>query len=227
MTAPAIRTGIGGWVYPEWRGGAFYPPGLAQKRELEWASRQLGAIEINATYHRLQKPQSFRNWRDQTPEGFVFSVKGPRYVTHMLKLRDAEQPLANFYASGVLALDERLGPFLWQFPPFMAFDEDRFRAFLDLLPRDTHELARVARGHDDFLRGRLEEQRIAFHVSDGALQQLARSDYDPVFGARPLKRAIQQQLENPLAQRILAGDFASGDLVRVDAEGGKLAFSRG
>src|SRR5690606_11413977 len=136
MTAPAIRTGIGGWVYPEWRGGAFYLPGLAQKRELEWASRQLGAIEINATYHRLQKPQSFRNWRDQTPEGFVFAVKGSSYVTNRKVLAEAGPSLDRFFAQGIEELGDRLGPILWQLMATKRFDPDDLAAFFALLPQD-------------------------------------------------------------------------------------------
>ncbi len=147
--------GISGWNYAPWRGN-FYPAGLPQRLELAYASRRFNSIEINGTFYSLKRPEHFAAWREQTPPGFVFAVKGGRYLTHMRKLRDARGPLANFLASGVLGLREKLGPFLWQFPPFMAFDEDRFRAFLDLLPRDTHELARVARGHDDFLRGRVD-----------------------------------------------------------------------
>lgn len=147
--------GISGWNYAPWRGN-FYPAGLPQRLELAYASRRFDSIEINGTFYSLKRPEHFAAWREQTPPGFVFAVKGGRYLTHMRKLRDARGPLANFFASGVLGLREKLGPLLWQFPPFMAFDEGRFRAFLDLLPRDTHELARLARGHDGFLRGRVD-----------------------------------------------------------------------
>ena len=95
-----IRTGIGGWTYPDWRGGAFYPQGLVQKRELEYASRQLGAIEINGTAHSLQKPESFRKWREATPEGFVFAVKGSSYVTNRKVLASAGDSLAKFFGQG-------------------------------------------------------------------------------------------------------------------------------
>ena len=116
MDRPAsgdIRIGISGWRYPPWR-GRFYPKGLAQRRELEFASRSLPTIEVNGTFYSLQTPTSFATWRDETPEDFVFAVKGPRYVTHMLKLRHARVPLANFFASGPLALGSKLGPILWQ-----------------------------------------------------------------------------------------------------------------
>src|SRR4051794_30264106 len=109
----ALRIGISGWTYGPWR-GTFYPKGLRQKGELEYASRAVNSIEINGSFYSLQRPSSYRLWREETPEGFLFSVKGGRFITHMKKLRDVEAPLANFFASGVLALGEKLGPILWQ-----------------------------------------------------------------------------------------------------------------
>src|ERR1700740_2594978 len=129
----AIRVGIGGWVFPPWR-GVFYPPGLAQSRELAHASRQVTSIEINRTFYRAQKPTSFRKWHAETPEDFVFSVKGPRYATHRRALGEAAPSIERFFNSGVLELREKLGPVLWQFPPFQRFDESGFEAFLALLP---------------------------------------------------------------------------------------------
>ncbi|SAK97139.1 hypothetical protein AWB77_05697 [Caballeronia fortuita] len=144
-----IRIGISGWRYAGWR-GVFYPKGLAQARELEFASRAVQTVEINGSHYSLQSVASYRAWRDATPAGFVFSVKGPRYLTHMLRFRDetAIAALANFFASGVLALGDKLGPFLWQFPPNFAFRPDAFERFLDLLPRNTVAAARLAQGHD-------------------------------------------------------------------------------
>jgi uncharacterized protein YecE (DUF72 family) len=132
--APRIRVGIGGWVFPPWR-GVFYPPGLPQARELAHASRQVTAIEINGTFYGAQKPASFRRWHDETPEDFIFSLKGPRFATHRSDLAAAEPSIARFFASGVLELRDKLGPILWQFAPWMPFDEDAFAAFLELLPR--------------------------------------------------------------------------------------------
>src|SRR5436309_9977195 len=129
----AIRVGIGGWVFPPWR-GAFYPKGLRQAEELAYASRQVTAIEINGTFYRIQTPASFQKWRDETPEGFVFSLKGPRFLTHRRELASAEPYMARFFASGFLDLGEKLGPILWQFAPFQQFDADDFAAFLRLLP---------------------------------------------------------------------------------------------
>src|SRR3569833_239098 len=131
MTA-AVRIGISGWRYEPWR-GQFYPPDLPQRRELEYASRVLSSIEINGSFYSLQRPECYASWYADTPPGFVFAVKGPRYITHMLKLRNVETPLANFYASGIFNLREKLGPFLWQFPPNLGFNPERFEAFLAML----------------------------------------------------------------------------------------------
>ncbi len=131
-----IRTGIGGWTYADWRKGGFYPEGLPQKRELEWASRQLGAIEINGTYHSLQKPDSFRKWREATPEGFVFAVKGSSYITNRKVLAAAGEALPRFFAQGLEELGDRLGPILWQLMGTKKFDAEDIAAFLALLPRE-------------------------------------------------------------------------------------------
>ena len=148
-----VRIGISGWRYAPWR-GVFYPGDLAQRRELAYAASQFRSIEINGTFYSMQRPESFGCWREETPEDFVFAVKGPRYLTHMLKLRNARTPLANFFASGVLRLGPKLGPILWQFPAALPFDEERFDSFLRLLPRDTDEALRLARDHDARLKGR-------------------------------------------------------------------------
>ena len=128
-----IRVGIGGWVYRPWR-GVFYPEGLPQARELAHASRQLTAIEINGTFYGTQKPESFRRWAQETPEDFMFSLKGPRYATHRRVLAEAASSVERFLASGIVELRAKLGPILWQFPPTKTFDADDFAAFLALLP---------------------------------------------------------------------------------------------
>ena len=148
-----VRIGISGWRYPPWR-GTFYPPGLPQRLELAYAAERVSTIEINGSFYSLQRPESYRAWASATPPGFVFSVKGGRYVTHMLKLRGVEQALANFFASGVLALGPGLGPILWQLPPVLGFDAPRLEEFFALLPRTTAGAARLAQGHDDRLDGR-------------------------------------------------------------------------
>ncbi|MFI5710597.1 DUF72 domain-containing protein [Kribbella sp. NPDC051620] len=147
------RVGISGWRYPPWR-KVFYPDGLPQRAELEYASRRLNSIELNGSFYSLQRPTSYQRWYDETPPGFVFSVKGPRFVTHLKKLADVEAPLANFFASGVLALADKLGPVLWQLPPTLGYERDRLAAFFELLPRSTKEAVKVAKGHDERMEGR-------------------------------------------------------------------------
>lgn len=148
-----IRIGISGWRYAPWR-DVFYPPRLAQRRELEFASRAFNSIELNGSFYSLQTPQSYANWHRDTPKGFVFSVKGPRYITHVRRLDDVGAPLANFFASGVFNLKEKLGPFLWQFPPSLPYSEARFEEFLSLLPRDTDQALRLARRRESRMHGR-------------------------------------------------------------------------
>lgn len=150
----AIRIGISGWRYAPWR-GVFYPPALPQRRELEYASRLFPTIEINGSFYSLQSPASWQAWHDATPDHFVFAVKGPRFVTHILRLRGVETALANFFASGVLLLRQKLGPMLWQFPPNFRFHAERFAAFFKQLPRTMREAVALAERHDvDRMRGR-------------------------------------------------------------------------
>jgi uncharacterized protein YecE (DUF72 family) len=141
------RIGISGWRYGPWR-GVFYPKGLQQRRELEYASRQMNSIEINGTFYSLQRPASFKKWHDETPDDFVFAVKGPKYLTHMKKLSDIRQPLANFFASGVLLLGKKLGPILWQFPPWWSYDHDRLAEFIKMLPRTSKKASELALEHN-------------------------------------------------------------------------------
>jgi uncharacterized protein YecE (DUF72 family) len=129
----SIRIGIGGWTYEPWR-GAFYPPGLAQKRELEYASRKLTSIEINGTYYGSQKRESFAKWHDETPDDFVFALKGPRFATNRRVLAEAGASIERFLTGGVTELKHKLGPINWQFMPTKKFDADDFEGFLKLLP---------------------------------------------------------------------------------------------
>jgi uncharacterized protein YecE (DUF72 family) len=131
-----IHIGVGGWVYEPWR-GVFYPDGLTQKRELEYASRKLTSIEINGTFYGSQKPASFQKWRDETPENFVFALKGPRYATHRRVLAEAGDSVERFLASGVMELKDKLGPINWQFMPSTKFDPADFEGFLKLLPKSV------------------------------------------------------------------------------------------
>ena len=148
-----IRIGISGWRYKPWR-GTFYPKELPQHAELRYAASILTVIEINGSFYSLQRPSSYARWYADTPKGFVFTVKGPRYITHMLRLRNVEAPLANFFASGVFNLREKLGPILWQFPPSFRYDHDRFANFFELLPHDTKAALALARRRDARMKGK-------------------------------------------------------------------------
>jgi uncharacterized protein YecE (DUF72 family) len=152
-TPGQIRVGISGWTYAPWR-GVFYPERLPHARELAYAAERFSTIEINGTFYSLQRPSSFAAWVAATPDDFVFSVKGSRFITHMLRLRNVEQALANFFASGLLLLGPKLGPILWQFPPDFSFDPSRLEAFFQLLPRTTMEAAELGRRHDQRVEGR-------------------------------------------------------------------------
>ena len=148
----AIRVGISGWSYPRWRGD-FYPRGLPQRLELTYAAERMTSIEVNGSFYSLQRPSSYVKWRDSTPDDLVFGVKGGRYITHMKRLRDVETPLANFFASGVLALGPKLGPVLWQLPERVEYDAALMADFYDLLPRSTRAAAELGEQHDDKLAG--------------------------------------------------------------------------
>jgi uncharacterized protein YecE (DUF72 family) len=174
-----LRVGISGWTYAGWR-GVFYPPDVPQKRELEYASRQLNSVEINGTFYSLQRPSSFQAWYDVTPPRFEFAIKGSRFITHMKKLKDVDVALANFFASGVLALREKLGPILWQFPPQLAFNYDRFARFLEMLPRTTAEAAKLARKHDD----RLKERAFLKAVTDRPVRHAFEIRHDSFLDER-------------------------------------------
>jgi uncharacterized protein YecE (DUF72 family) len=160
--AGQIRIGISGWRYEPWR-GEFYPPKLPQRQELEYASSKLTSIEINGTFYSMQKPTSFQNWYSSTPANFIFSVKGPRYITHIQRLRDVETPLANFLASGVLTFREKLGPFLWQFPPNFKFEPEKMETFLKLLPHNTGAAKYLASNHDKWMSKRAAFEDVDDH----------------------------------------------------------------
>ncbi|GGE90278.1 DUF72 domain-containing protein [Mycetocola zhadangensis] len=149
----AARIGISGWRYVPWR-SVFYPKGLPQRRELEYVSGRMNSVEINGSFYALQTPTSYQRWADEVPDDFLFSVKGGRYITHILRLKDTEKALANFFASGVLALGPKLGPVLWQVPPNLAYDRDTLDAFLATLPCTTSAAVEVGRNHDERMDGR-------------------------------------------------------------------------
>jgi uncharacterized protein YecE (DUF72 family) len=142
-----IRIGVSGWSYKSWE-ASFYPSDLPRTRQLDFLTRSFNSVEVNSSFYRLRSPSIFAGWRERSPPGFIYAVKGGRFISHNKKLRGAETPLANFFASGVLALGDRLGPILWQLPATLKFDPERVSSFLALLPRDTVAAAALARRHD-------------------------------------------------------------------------------
>ena len=150
-----IRIGVSGWRYEPWR-GVFYPEKLRQADELAYISHQLSSIELNGSFYSLQRPENYQQWHDQTASNFVFSVKGPQYISHIRRLRDCEVPLANFFASGLFNLRDKLGPILWQFPANFKFEPERLRSFFDLLPRTSQAAERLAGKHEARFANRSE-----------------------------------------------------------------------
>ncbi|WP_245616074.1 DUF72 domain-containing protein [Phycicoccus jejuensis] len=142
-----IRVGTSGWTYPRWRGD-FYPRGLVRREELRYAAERMGALEVNGSFYSLQRPTTYAHWREEVPDGVELAVKGGRFVTHLKRLRDVEVPLANFFASGVLALGPTLGPVLWQLPERQEYDAALLADFFALLPRTVGDAAALARRHD-------------------------------------------------------------------------------
>jgi uncharacterized protein YecE (DUF72 family) len=184
-----IRIGVSGWRYAPWRGN-FYPPKLAQARELEYASRIFSSIELNGSFYSLQRPSTYAQWAQQTPPGFVFAVKGSRYITHMLRLRNVETAMANFFASGLFELGDKLGPFLWQFPPNMRFDAPLFEAFFKLLPRTTEAAAELALRRDQRLKGRESLEPDANRRLRHAVEVRHETFVDPAFIALLRKHRV-------------------------------------
>jgi uncharacterized protein YecE (DUF72 family) len=220
-----IRIGISGWRYQPWR-GLFYPPGLKQRSELAFASRMLATIEINGSFYSLQRPQSYAAWHDETPPGFVFAVKGSRYITHMLKLSKVETPLANFFASGVLRLGAKLGPILWQFPPQLGFDEERFEAFFAMLPRDTRQASTLARAHDERVEGRAWLATDANRPLRHAVEVRHATFVDPHFIAMLRRHRIALVVADTAGRWPLLEDLTA-DFVYVRLHGDKELYASG
>ena len=176
----AVRIGVSGWTYAPWRGN-FYPEGLPQKCELSYAAQQFNALEINGTFYGLQRPETFARWAEETPDDFVFAVKGSRFITHVKRLTDIEAPLANFLASGLLELGEKLGVLLWQLPPNFAFDAETIGAFLETLPKDMEAAAAFAARHAQRVDGRASVAAKAPGPLRHALEIRHDSFRDPAF----------------------------------------------
>jgi uncharacterized protein YecE (DUF72 family) len=219
------RVGISGWRYAPWR-GKFYPKGLPQRQELAFASRMLPTIELNGSFYSLQRPESYLAWYDETPEGFVFAVKGSRYITHMLRLKDVRTALANFLASGVLALRAKLGPMLWQLPPSMAYEPERLDDFFSLLPRDTSSALALARLHDDRLEGRTWLKRSAKRPLRHAVEVRHPSFVDAAFVAQLRRHEIALVVADTAGRWPLLEDLTA-DFVYLRLHGDKELYASG
>jgi uncharacterized protein YecE (DUF72 family) len=219
-----VRIGISGWLYAPWR-GKFYPKGLRQKDELAYAAGKFQTIEINGTFYSLQSPDNFRRWAGATPDDFVFAVKGPRFITHMLKLARAERPLANFFANGVLALGPKLGPILWQLPPNFRFNPERLEAFFDLLPRDTEAAARLARRHDHRVKGRtttaIDRKRPLRHAIEIRHDSFRTPDFIALLRKHRIALVCADTVEWPLLMDLTA------DFVYCRLHGSEVLYTSG
>jgi uncharacterized protein YecE (DUF72 family) len=230
--AATVRIGTSGWLYPGWRSGpstgdrGFYPPKLPHRAELGYLSSKLNSVEINGTFYSLQRPDSFRRWYDATPDDFTFAVKGPRFVTHMKKLAGVETPLANFFASGVLALRDKLGPFLWQLPPTLGFDADRLRAFFARLPRSTDEAAWLARRHDERMKDRAITVTDANRPLRHALEVRHKTFVTPAFTDLLRENAIATVIADTAGKWPMIREVTS-DLVYVRLHGDVELYASG
>ncbi|HYP85547.1 DUF72 domain-containing protein [Variovorax sp.] len=223
--ANGIHIGISGWRYPPWR-GRFYPSGMPQREELAFASRMLPTIELNGSFYSLQRPTAYEQWRDQTPDDFVFAVKGSRYITHMLRLDDVRVPLANFFASGVLALGAKLGPVLWQLPPQLRYEPDRIERFLKLLPRTGRAAAALARRHDERVDGRRWLKAPASLAIRHAMEVRHDSFVDPAFIAQLRRHGVALVVADTAGRWPLIEDITA-DFVYVRLHGDKKLYASG
>ena len=204
-----IRIGIGGWTFEPWR-GVFYPKGLPHAKELAYASEQLTSIEINGTFYRTQKPATYRKWASEVPDGFVFSLKGPRYATNRRVLAEAGDSIKRFLDSGVTELGDRLGPLLWQFAPTKKFDEADFGGFLELLPRQARRPHAAPCG-----RGAPRQLQDAGVRRAAAQVQHRRS-------CSPSTRNIRTSPTSPAISSIRGCRRARNDPDRLSAEGSSM-----
>jgi uncharacterized protein YecE (DUF72 family) len=221
----SVYIGISGWRYLPWR-GVFYPKGLAQHRELAYAASQLPSIEINGSFYSLQRPESYAAWHAATPPGFVFAVKGNRFLTHMLKLKDIEGPLANVLASGVFALRDKLGPFLWQFPPVLKFDPQRFEHFLSLLPQDTDAALDIARQYQPRMEGRVSLEAGPNRPMRHAVEIRHESFMDPAFIAMLRRYKVALVVADTAGRWPLCEDVTA-DFVYIRLHGDKELYASG
>ena len=221
----AVRIGTSGWIYPPWR-RVFYPEGLVQRRELAYLAERLDTVEINGSFYSLQRASSYRTWAERTPDDFVFAVKGGRFVTHMKKLRGVSEGLANFFASGPLALGPKLGPVLWQLPPQLGYDAERIEDFLALLPRTAGEAASMAAGHTDKVPEPCTETDDADRPLRHAMEVRHATFRDPGFVAQ-LRRHGVALVVSDTAGTFPCLDDVTADLVYVRLHGDTELYASG
>jgi uncharacterized protein YecE (DUF72 family) len=204
-----IRIGMSGWRFDGWR-GTFYPEKLPQKRELDFAAQHLNSIEINGTFYSMQKPESFKSWSEETPDDFVFSVKGTQFITHIRKLENVETALANFLAQGLLRLGRKLGPILWQFPPQFSFDVGRIDHFLGLLPHTHKQAVAYARQRDEWMENRswleVEEDLPLRHAVEIRHKSFAVPEYISLLRKHGISLVVADSVKWPVMMDITA-DF--------------------
>ncbi|QZY28972.1 DUF72 domain-containing protein [Nocardioides coralli] len=183
-----VHVGVSGWSYDGWRGD-FYPDDLPRRRWLAYVAERLTSVELNGSFYSLQRPTTYQRIADDTPDGFPVAVKGGRFITHLRRLGDVGQGLANFFASGVLLLGDGLGPLLWQLPGDFSFDDERVRSFLERLPRDHHAAARLAGRHDD----KVPDDRAVTSSRTGAVIRHALEPRHPSFGEPEAVALLREQ----------------------------------
>ena len=222
--AGIVRIGISGWNYPPWR-GVFFPKKLSQKRELEYAANIFRTIEINCSFYSLQRPSSYQSWADRTPQDFMFSVKGPRYITHMLRLQNAETPLANFFASGILKLGAKLGPILWQLPANFKYSHELIESFFELLPRNTKEAVELGQKHDRKVEGRsfleTDQTRPLRHALEIRHSSFVVPEFIALLRKHKVALVCADTVEWPLLMDV------TSDFVYCRLHGSKVLYSSG
>jgi uncharacterized protein YecE (DUF72 family) len=221
---PQIRIGISGWRYDGWR-GTFYPEDLAQRRELEFASQHLNSIELNGTFYSTQRPQSFQQWSKDTPDDFVFSIKGSQFITHIRRLQNVETALANFLAQGLLRFGKKLGPILWQFAPNFSIDLQLLQDFFNLLPRTQKQAAAYARQRDEWMASRswleVEDDLPLHHAVEIRHKSFAVPEYVALLRENNIALVVADSVKWPCLMDVTA------DIVYCRLHGSEKLYANG